>query len=301
MNPLRNFDKSYFMKSVLLAVATLVALLNALSSCQSSRTRIGAPEELSIIISTERVQRGEYLANHVAVCMDCHSQRDYTRFAGPMIPGTLGAGGQVFDHKMGLPGLFYGKNLTPAALKNQTDGELYRAITTGVSKDGSALLPMMPYLNYGKMDSEDIRSIIAYLRTLPSIEKEVPASKPDFWVKPIIKQMPKAAKPQAKPALQDTLGYGRYLARFAGCADCHTQRRMGLPVKGKEFAGRMAFPLPGGVVKSANLTPDMETGLGQWTKEAFIARFKAFDPKTFISFEVKEGLNTPSRGHFTAA
>jgi hypothetical protein len=194
---------------------------------------------------------------------------------------------------LGLPGTFYGKNLTPAALKNWTDGELYRAITTGVAKDGSALLPMMPYQNYGKMDSEDIKSIIAYLRTLPSVENVVPTSKPNFWVKPIIKQMTKVAKHQPKPALQDTLAYGKYLLSFAGCTDCHTQRRMGMPVKGKELAGGMAFPLPSGIVKSANLTPDQETGIGAWTKEAFIARFKAFDAKTFTPFETKDGFNTP--------
>lgn len=263
------------------------------SSCNSYQSRITQTKALSISITPERTERGKYLANHVAVCMDCHSQRDYTLFAGPMVTGSLGAGGQVFDRKLGLPGTFYGKNLTPAILNNWTDGELYRAITTGVSKDGSALLPLMPFQNYGKMDSEDIKSIIAYLRALPSVDNDIPASKPDFWVKPIIKKMTKVAQHQPKPTLKDTLGYGRYLLTFAGCSDCHTQRRMGIPVKGKELAGGMTFTLPNGIVKSANLTPDQETGIGSWTKETFIARFKAFDTKTFTPFEVKNGFNTP--------
>ncbi len=281
------------MKRNILYLFTLIAIGLMVAGCKSYQTRIGQPKDLSISITPGRIERGKYLANHVAVCMDCHSQRDYTLFAGPIITGSLGAGGQVFDHKMGLPGVFYGKNLTPAALSSWTDGELYRAITTGISKDGSALLPLMPYQNYGQMDSEDIKSIIAYLRTLPSVENVVPASKPDFWVKPIIKQMTKAAKHQAKPALKDTLAYGKYLVAFAGCTDCHTRRRMGIPVKSKELAGGMAFPLPSGTVKSANLTPDQATGIGARTKEAFIARFKAFDSKTFTAFEVKNGFNTP--------
>lgn len=281
------------MKPSLWAVATLTALLGVLSSCKNYPSRIGHPNDLSVAITHERIERGKYLANHVAVCMDCHSQRDYSQFAAPMVAGSLGAGGQVFGHKSGLPGTFYGKNLTPAALANWTDGEFYRAITMGVSKDGSALLPLMPYQNYGKMDGEDIKAIIAYLRTLPPVENAVPASKPDFWVKPIIKQMVRTAQHQPKPILQDTLAYGKYLVMFAGCADCHTQRRMGIPIKGKELAGGMAFPLPSGIVKSANLTPDQETGIGTWTKEAFIARFKAFDAKTFTSFETKDGFNTP--------
>ena len=207
--------------------------------------------------------------------------------------GTHGAGGEVFGHQMGLPGTFYGKNLTPAALQNWTDGEIYRAITTGVSKDGSALLPMMPYPNYGKMDREDIFSIIAYLRTIPAVENKVPASKPDFWLKPILKKMPEKAVPQTKPALQDSIGYGKYLVTFAGCTDGHTRRRMGLPIKRLTLAGGMSFPLPGGVVQSANLTPDPKTGLGHWTKAQFIARFKAFAPQTFKPFEAQGGFNTP--------
>jgi hypothetical protein len=34
--------------------------------------------------------------------------------------------------------------------------------------------------------------------------------------------------------------------------------------------------LPFGTVRSANITPDMETGIGGWSKEVFIARFKYF-------------------------
>ncbi|WP_428661191.1 c-type cytochrome [Runella sp.] len=281
------------MKFRSIILLTQVVVCFALVRCKSPQARIGQPANLAVNITPERVQRGDYLANHVAVCMDCHSRRDHSQFAGPIIPGTHGAGGEVFDKKMGLPGTFYGKNLTPATLKNWTDGELYRAITTGVSKDGTALLPMMPYLNYGKMDREDIVSIIAYLRTVPSIENTVPASKPDFWLKPILKKMPQKSEPQAKPALQDSIGYGKYLVTFAGCGDCHTKRRMGLSVKKKAFAGGLAFPLSGGTVQSANLTPDLKTGLGHWTKEAFIARFKAFDPETFNSFETQGGFNTP--------
>lgn len=265
----------------------------AFASCQNHLSRVGKPAELSVEITPERVQRGAYLANHVAVCMDCHSRRNYNQFAGPIIAGSEGAGGTRFDHKMGIPGVFYGKNLTPAALHNWTDGELYRAITSGVSKEGKALLPVMPYLNYGKMASEDIKSIIAYLRSLPSIPNDVPDSKPDFWLKPLLKKMPQKALSQPKPALQDSIGYGKYLATFAGCADCHTPRRMGMPLKNKGFAGGTPFKLPSGTVTSANITPDTHTGIGRWTKADFIARFRAFDSRRFKPFDTQGGFNTP--------
>lgn len=106
-------------------------------------------------------------------------------------------------------------------------------------------------------------------------------------------KMPHKAAFQSKPALQDSIGYGRYLVTFAGCADCHTKRYMGIPVKKKSLAGGMSFKMPSGTVQSANLTPDLATGIGQWPKKTFIARFKSFDPKTFHSFATQDGFNTP--------
>jgi hypothetical protein len=51
----------------------------------------------------------------------------------------------------------------------------------------------------------------------------------------------------------------------------------GTPLPGKEFAGGFEFPLPGGgVVRSANITPDADTGIGTWTEQQFIDKFKAF-------------------------
>ena len=41
------------------------------------------------------------------------------------------------------------------------------------------------------------------------------------------------------------------------------------------FAGGMEFPLPGGgYVRTANLTPDAATGLGTWTEQQFVDKFK---------------------------
>ncbi|MGH9176360.1 MAG: hypothetical protein ACRD1H_18470 [Vicinamibacterales bacterium] len=40
---------------------------------------------------------------------------------------------------MGVPGDFYARNITPTALAQWTDGEIARAITTGVNKHGEAL------------------------------------------------------------------------------------------------------------------------------------------------------------------
>ncbi|MGB0166777.1 MAG: cytochrome C, partial [Luteibaculum sp.] len=79
---------------------------------------------IHVKLTDEAVARGEYLANHVMLCMDCHAQRDWTVFAGPPKPGTLGAGGERFDEMMGFPGKFISPNITPTKLEDWSDGEI---------------------------------------------------------------------------------------------------------------------------------------------------------------------------------
>jgi hypothetical protein len=112
---------------------------------------IDVPAGLKVELTPERIERGRYLANSVCVCMDCHSQRDWDAFAGPLKPGTFGAGGDKFDRTMQFPGEFHSKNLTPFALNAWSDGEIYRAITSGVSRDGHPFFPVMPYTYYNKL------------------------------------------------------------------------------------------------------------------------------------------------------
>ncbi len=239
-------------------------------------------KDIKVESTPERIERGKYLANHVMVCMDCHSTRDWSEFSGPMLAGTEGKGGEVFDEKMGFPGHFLSPNITPFHLKDWTDGEIYRAVTSGVSKDGHALFPIMPYPAYGTLDKEDIYSIIAYIRTLAPIDYTPGRSNPTFPMNVILHLIPSAATLQPKPPATDTLKYGEYMARAAGCIECHTQAEHGQIVKNLAFSGGREFQMPdGSLLVSTNITPDQETGIGNWTKEAFIFRFKAYDLATF--------------------
>jgi len=57
---------------------------------------------------------------------------------------------------------------------------------------------------------------------------------------------------------------GEYLARAADCSACHTVKG------GQPFAGGFAFRLPYGTLYSPNITPDAETGIGQWSDADFL-------------------------------
>ncbi len=132
-----------------LLVFVLIGLAILLFYIKTMLPSVGEPPELKVSMASENIVRGQYLANHVTVCIDCHSTRDWSKFAGPPIIGTEGKGGEVFDQSLGFPGKYVANNITPYHLKDWTDGEIFRAITTGVSKDGRALFPIMPYHNFG--------------------------------------------------------------------------------------------------------------------------------------------------------
>lgn len=250
---------------------------------------VDAPADLKVELTPERIERGRYLANSVCVCMDCHAQRDWSLFAGPPKPGTMGAGGDKFDRTMQFPGEFHARNITPYALKDWTDGELYRAITSGVSRDGHPFFPVMPYPNYNRLATEDVHSIIAYLRSLdPIATPAYPESTIDFPVNLIMRTVPEPPKPMDLPTPTDPR-YGEYVINAAACIECHTNTVKGERV-GQPFAGGFAFTFPdGSVLRSPNITPHPTDGIGAWDKAMFIARFKQYADSAYAHPKVAPG------------
>jgi hypothetical protein len=254
----------------------------------------GPAPDVTIERTPERIERGRYLANNVALCIDCHSTRDWSKYAGPMADTGIGAGGEPFDQTIGFPGNFIAKNITPYSLGDWTDGEILRAVTTGVSKDGHALFPIMGYHRFGQMDQEDIYSIIAYIRTLTPVKKDIPASEADFPFNFIINTMPRKAAFTSRPSENDLMAYGKYIINAAGCVECHSKREKGEIVPGTEFGGGMEFPQPAGIIRSANITMDKENGIGTWSKESFIQKFKAYKDSAYVSpVMTPNDINTP--------
>jgi len=280
------------LRSVLIGVAVVTLALACVLfyvKVALPGTNIGRAPNLKIDYTPERIARGKYLAD-ITACNDCHSKRDYTKFAGPILPGTLGMGGELFGREFGFPGSFYAGNITPAGVGEWTDGELFRAITCGVSKDGHALFPVMPYMNFGRLDKEDIYSIISYIRTLKPVENDVPKSEADFPMNFIINVLPASPSLSAIPPKKDLVAYGKYVFTAMSCDECHTPKENGQAIKGKFLAGGFEFPFPDGtVVRSPNITPDKETGIGTWTEQQFIERFKVFADSTYVPQTVRPG------------
>ncbi len=278
-----------------LVVVALVAAAAGLGYLYAAYTDVPLTD-YRIEATPERLARGKYLNDHVVGCTTCHTQRDWTKFSGPPQPDMIGAGGEPFN--LGAAGMLYSKNITPAALSSWSDAELLRAVTAGVSKDGTPLFPLMPYPHFGAMTEDDVHAVLAYIRSLKAIESgNIPERQLSFPLNLIVRTMPRKAAPQPRPSPQDKLAYGKYMTRSALCADCHTPiDDRGTPLPGMDFAGGMEFYETGYRVRSANITPDADTGIGTWTEQQFIDRFKAFEntaPATLSDAEKRQNTVMP--------
>lgn len=276
-------------KNLLKTVAAVILIIGAaLAYVSLALPNAGKAPDLEVKITPEKVERGKYLAYHVMMCADCHSERDFSLFSGPPHPGTEFSGGDVFDHAMGFPGKFTSSNITPAGIGDWSDGELFHLITTGVKRDGNPIFPVMPYHKFGRMDREDIEAVIAFLRTLDPVETSHPESKADFPVNILMRTMPKKAEFSTRPPESDKITYGKYMVNAAACFDCHTNFSKG-KFTGPEGGGGREFQFPdGSIVRSPNLTPH-QTGIKHYTEESFVERFRMYADSGFKLPEIRPG------------
>jgi len=242
--------------------------------------RVSAAPDFKIEATPALVARGDYLFNHQFACGGCHTpELEPHRFSRVNDTSRIGAGRHM-GGKPDFPADIYAPNLTSAALGSWTDGEIYRAIVSGVDRDGRALFPVMPYPFYRSLDPEDVKAVIAYLRSLPPQPVTLPRTKLPMPLPIVMRFVPADPTPQTRPGAGDEVALGRYLAYASACFECHTKRNERGEPTGTPFAGDNVFALPGGgIARSANITPDKETGIGSWTRAQFIGRFRAMTPE----------------------
>jgi mono/diheme cytochrome c family protein len=118
---------------------------------------------------------------------------------------------------------------------------------------------------------------VAYLNSLPPVKSVKPRTELDFPVNYMIKFAPQPVQGKVSaPPQSDKLKHGEYLVTLGNCIECHSQADKGEPVKGMEYAGGREFAAGQFLARSANITPDEETGIGKWSEDRFVAKFKGY-------------------------
>jgi mono/diheme cytochrome c family protein len=211
---------------------------------------------------SDLVKTGQYIFSLAGGCA-CHT-----------VPReAFNAGARAFPIPFGK---VYSTNITQdkeTGLGNWTDQQIRDAIVKGIRRDGSSIIPVMPYQAYSGMAQEDLNALIAYLKTLKPVKKATPEleSRAPFTRNlgiPIYLKIFGRFSDSPAQAPNSGIERGRYLVeRVSLCGDCHTPRNsIGVPQQSLYLAGagEKIGPLGAAV---PNITPDKETGIGEWKRE----------------------------------
>lgn len=208
-----------------------------------------------------RLERGRYLMNSIVACGNCHTPQGPD---GP-VKGMELAGGMKIEDK---PFTAVASNITPdreTGIGKWTDAQIIAAIREGRRPDGSIIGPPMPIGLYRGMADEDVKAIVAYLRSVKPVRNKVAASEYRIPLPP--NYGPPVGRIKS-PAFRDKVSRGAYLAGPLGhCIECHSAPGAnGAPdfVKGLGKGG-MTFQGPWGTSQATNITP---AGLSNYSDEA---------------------------------
>jgi mono/diheme cytochrome c family protein len=172
-------------------------------------------------------------------------------------------------HNQPIRAVIYAPNLTPGAGgvgSRFTDQEWIKALRHGIGGDGRGLVGM-PARIWSQLSDEDLAAIIAYLKTLPPVDNEIP----ERTLGPLGRLLAALGKfPPTEAAELDhesirpgpiesgvTAAYGEYLTR-SSCSACH----------GEDLSGGLVRGLQGDLEMVINLTPGGP--LANWSEEEFI-------------------------------
>ena len=209
--------------------------------------------------------KGQYIFALAGGCA-CHTQPK----------GTPHAGARAFPIPFGT---VYSTNITQdkeTGLGAWTDQQIFDAMVKGIRRDGSRILPVMPYERYSGMAQDDMKALIAFLRTLKPVTKATPELK--SWAPfarsigmPLFLKVFGSFANSPAQAPQSGIERGRYLVDHVSlCGDCHTPRNsIGVPNRSRYLAGagKKIGPLGNAM---PNVTPDKETGIGEWKREDIV-------------------------------
>ena len=215
------------------------------------------------VMAETPLERGAYLVRGIAGCGNCHTTRDSDE--KPIAAMEL-AGGRVLDApfaRIVMP------NITPdkeTGIGMWTDEQIATAIREGKRPDGTLIGPAMPIGVYRGISDADTQAIVAYVRSVPPISHKLARTIYKVPV-PTSYGPPVGTVPEVPRA--DRIAYGGYLAGPVGhCLFCHTPMVQGRSDVSRTGLGGREFPVPGGgAIHSRNITPDPETGIGNWSDQ----------------------------------
>ncbi|HVW15793.1 MAG TPA: hypothetical protein VHB54_18320 [Mucilaginibacter sp.] len=220
--------------------------------------------------SSASFDRGKELA--FAICAGCHYDRHVNKFIGMQIRDVPGIAGKV-----------YSANLTHSKTNGVTahysDAELRYLFKTGIARDGRFL----EYMLRPNMADDDINAIIVFLRSDdPSLAAaDTTVGRTHFtWIGKIYMSMhakPLPYKEGIRLPAKNSVAMGYYLVDNLGCFHCHsgslTKLNLQHPdqTKGYLAGGIKLTGANGQKITASNITPDKNTGIGDYTKEQFRA------------------------------
>lgn len=225
----------------------------------------------------EELERGKQIAT--LLCQQCHLDPKTGKLTGNLmadIPPSLGKA--------------YSRNIThdkEFGIGTYTDGQLAYLLRTGIARDGRYTPPWMVKLP--RASNEDIAAVIRWLRSddpileadkAPNRESE-PAWFGRFLMLVAFKPLPEPTKEIPLPTKAVSVEWGQYMAdNLIGCFGCHsadfsTMNELDPPKSAGYYGGGNKLKnMELKNICSANISPDKETGIGNWTEDQFISALK---------------------------
>lgn len=204
---------AYGLGGLLSIALLLIGGVYLIGSSRASRTVAVSPALSTVTVDSLRLARGEHLANTLG-CRDCHGEDLSGRVFADVPPLRATA-----------------SNLTPGrggVGQTYTVADWDRAIRHGVHPTGRGL-QIMPSVGYHYLTDADAEALIAYLQSLPPVDRELPPTK----IRPLGRVLMGMGEidphHEVNTATDDrlttiepapTAAYGAYLAALT-CRTCH--------------------------------------------------------------------------------
>jgi mono/diheme cytochrome c family protein len=247
----------------------VAALVAAGAACLWLLTAPQTIDATDLPVHAPDVQNGE-LVFHAGGCTSCH--------AAPGAKGEdrLKLGGGL-ELKTGF-GTFVAPNISPdreTGIGGWSTVDFVNAMKFGTGRRGEHLYPAFPYASYQRMTLTDLIDLKAYLDTLPAVVNRTAGHRLAFpytirrgiglWKR--LYADGETFDPD--PAKSPQVNRGAYLVTGPGhCGECHSPRNaIGGVIAAKALSGAPAAEGTGFV---PNITPDKETGIGDWSEEDIV-------------------------------